>query len=437
MPVFAPLMYTTTYLYDSRDGLTTTVNPDGTTEEYAYNCQGNVIQVTDERNNSTTYSYRAMNRKTGTTDALGDVVTYDYNADGDLTEDEEPTPAGQTARTTMYQYNNMNMLTVETDPLGFATYYGYDALGNRIGMNENGTQTWTLYDGSDPIMDFNSSGSLETRYLNVPTGQLVDSVLARESSGGTVTWYLPDRLGTVRDLINNSGAIIDHIDFSAFGTVLDQSNASERDRMMGFAGLERDTVTGLNLAVHRVQNPGTGRWPSQDPDGFTAEDTDLYRYTFNLPTALIDPTGLDVWIAGPSQIYDEPSGHLSISVGNPNGTYFSISFGFFGFGFNRQGLYGTVYQDTKPGGDFIEGYYYDTSPQVDAIIIARLQQLIAANRNKRYAYDITGLIDYNCRAWSFEQFDLIAKELKRNNKGRKAKPPKAFAGPDPINVPVE
>ena len=25
--------------------------------------------------------------------------------------------------------------------------YTYDALDNRIGMDENGTQTWTLYDG--------------------------------------------------------------------------------------------------------------------------------------------------------------------------------------------------------------------------------------------------------------------------------------------------
>ena len=66
-------------------------------------------------------------------------------------------------------------------------------------------------------MDFNGSGSLEMRYLNGPTGDLVDSVIARESSGGTVAWYLPDRLGTIRDLINNSGSIIDHIDFSALG----------------------------------------------------------------------------------------------------------------------------------------------------------------------------------------------------------------------------
>ena len=170
--------------------------------------------------------------------------------------------------------------------------YTYDALDNRIGMDENGTQTWTLYDGSDPIMDFNGSGSLEMRYLNGPTGQLVDTVLARESSGGTIAWYLPDRLGTIRDLINNSGSIIDHVDYSAFGTVLDESSPSNGDRMMGFAGMERDTVTGMNLAVNRVQNPGTGRWTSQDPLGFAAGDTDLGRYVANRPTSGRDPLGL-------------------------------------------------------------------------------------------------------------------------------------------------
>ena len=48
--------------------------------------------------------------------------------------------------------------------------YTYDALDNRIGMDENGTQTWTLYDGSTPVMDFSSSGSLTMRYLNGPAG---------------------------------------------------------------------------------------------------------------------------------------------------------------------------------------------------------------------------------------------------------------------------
>ena len=162
--------------------------------------------------------------------------------------------------------------------------YTYDALGNRIGMDENGTQTWTLYEGSDPIMDFNGSGSLTMRYLWGPTG-----IVASQTSGGTISWYLADALGSVRDLINNSGAIIDHIDFSAFGTILDQSDPSDGDRMMGFAGMELDAVTGLNLAVYREENPGTGRWNSQDPLGFGGGDANLYCYVADNPANANDP----------------------------------------------------------------------------------------------------------------------------------------------------
>jgi len=184
----------------------------------------------------------------------------------------------------------------------------YDALDNRIGMDENGTQTWTLYDGSNPIMDFSGAGSLEMRYLNGPAGNLVDTVLSRQSAGGTVAWYLPDSLGTVGDLINNSGSVIDHIDYSAFGTVLDESAPSQGDRIMGFAGMERDTVAGLNLAVERVENPGTGRWDSQDPIGFAAGDASLYRYVGNKATYAIDPSGLqDVTVLPTTKYQKRPT----------------------------------------------------------------------------------------------------------------------------------
>ena len=69
---------------------------------------------------------------------------------------------------------------------------------------------------------------------------------------------------------------------------------------MGFAGMERDTVTGMNLAVYRVQNPGTGRWTSQDPLGFGGGDANLYRYVENSATNFADELGLqDVTLPNP------------------------------------------------------------------------------------------------------------------------------------------
>jgi hypothetical protein len=70
---------------------------------------------------------------------------------------------------------------------------------------------WTVYDGTspnaDPYADFNGSGVLNQRYLcgaGAVLSAVVDQVLARTDSGGTTAWYLPDNLGTVRDIVNTS-----------------------------------------------------------------------------------------------------------------------------------------------------------------------------------------------------------------------------------------
>ncbi len=296
------------YIYDAASRVTTETRTwasgvDSDTLNYTYtnNNQLTGVTHTDASFSNESFSWDANGNQTGTgyTTSTGNEqtaspgYTYTYDADGNIITATNTL----TNDTWTYSYDFRNRMTgaVETNSshtvLAQVTYT-YDALDNRIGMDENGTQTWTLYDGATSIMDFNGSGSLTMRYLNGPAGDLVDTALVRQSSGGTISWYLPDRLGTIRDLVNNAGAIIDHVDYSAFGTALDESSPSNGDRMMGFAGMERDTVTGLNLAVHRVENPTMGRWMSRDPLGFNAWDADLYRYVGNEPTGALDPSGL-------------------------------------------------------------------------------------------------------------------------------------------------
>ena len=135
--------HTTTYLYDSQDRLTTMQFPDGTTNLFSYNSQGNVTKVVDGRSNATTYQLRCAESRDRQTDALNDVTTLTYDSGGNLTQDQEPTPAGQTARTTNYAYDSMNRLTTMTDPLGLQTVYGYDSDGN-------GPPSRTRWAGSRP-----------------------------------------------------------------------------------------------------------------------------------------------------------------------------------------------------------------------------------------------------------------------------------------------
>ena len=267
---------TLTYTYTNNNQLTGVSHTNGSfsNESFTWDSNGNETGTgfatgTDNEQTASpgyTYTYDNAGEITSETQtSTGDVWTYGYDLRGRMATAVEKTSGGTTLESVTYTY---------------------DALDNRIGIDENGTQTWTLYDGGTPIMDFNGSGSLTMRYLWGPTG-----IVARQTSGGTVSWYLADQLGTVRDLINNSGAIIDHVDFSAFGTVLGETSPTSGDRMTGFATLERDTVAGLNLAVYREENPGTGRWDSQDPLGFAASDSNLYRYVGNLPTDMLDPDG--------------------------------------------------------------------------------------------------------------------------------------------------
>ena len=87
--------------------MTTIQFPDSSTNLFTYNSQGNVTKVVDGRNNATTFSFDALNRETGSTDALNVLTTLTYDSGGNLTQDQEPTPAGQTARTTNYAYDSM------------------------------------------------------------------------------------------------------------------------------------------------------------------------------------------------------------------------------------------------------------------------------------------------------------------------------------------
>ena len=149
---------------------------------------------------------------------------------------------------TTYTYDYRNRLTEVTQGGTVIATYTYNALDQRIGVQEGGSRTWTVYNGTSadatPYADFNGSGTLLTRYLYGPgviNGAVVDEILARTSSGGTTAWYLPDKLGSVRDIVSSSGSLLDHIVYDSFGNILTETNASNGDRFK-FAGMQYDST---------------------------------------------------------------------------------------------------------------------------------------------------------------------------------------------------
>ena len=154
---------------------------------------------------------------------------------------------------TTYTYDDRNRLTQVTVGGTIVATYTYDALNRRIGFDDNGTQTWVVFDGSSPFAnpyaDFNGSGTLLTRYVSGPA---IDELFARTSSGGTSAWYLTDRLGTVRDIANTSGTVIYHVVYDSYGNV-----TPRRTRPTGIGSSSRAWSSTLLSGSTTIMRGGT------------------------------------------------------------------------------------------------------------------------------------------------------------------------------------
>jgi RHS repeat-associated protein len=229
-----------------------------------------------------------------TTDGLW---TYTYDAEGNETQKSK----GTGLETWYYGYDTWNRLTSVRQTSDGSTNlllvtYTYDVFGDRVQeakwKQSTGTVTTRFhYDGQDVWADTDGGNALKARYLR---GDEVDQVFARTEASGQpnpgVAWYLTDRQGSVRDLMDATQALRDHLDYDGYGNAT-ESNSAFGDRYK-FTGREFDADTGLGYYRRRTYDAKQGRFESQDPIGFGAGDANLYRYVFNGPTLATDPTGL-------------------------------------------------------------------------------------------------------------------------------------------------
>jgi RHS repeat-associated protein len=215
--------------------------------------------------------------------------TYSYDNDGNMIG-RTRTSDGQV---TTFTYDYRNRLTEVLIKTSSGTTvqddkFTYDIENRRIGKNTlTGGQTWTLYHGLNPYADFNSGGSLTYRYLY---GNAIDFLLARMDTSGTPMWYLPDKLGSVREDVQTTGSVLDSITYDSFGNILSETHSSSGDRFK-YTGREWDSEFGQYYYRARNYNAAIGRFENEDQVGFRGGDTNLYRYVKNAPIISVDPTG--------------------------------------------------------------------------------------------------------------------------------------------------
>ena len=265
------LVQTRDFAYDALERLTAG-GANGTAEAYAYDALGN-----------RTSSHLSASHVVDDANRLSedDAFTYAYDLNGNL--------ISKTAKVggalTTYSYDAQDQLIRIDLPGGSVALYAYDGLGRRIEKDVDGAVTAYVYDGADIALEFDGAGALLARYSH---GDLIDQPLTMQR-GGQSYFYHTDHLGSIRLVTDAAGAVVNSYDYDAYGNFEAISEAVASP--YAYTGREYDGESDLYYVRARYYDPQTGRFLSEDPIAFAAGDPNLYRYVFNNPTNLTDPSG--------------------------------------------------------------------------------------------------------------------------------------------------
>jgi RHS repeat-associated protein len=225
------------------------------------------VEATDVSGNLTTKNYQV--------NVSGSGATYSYDPNGNLVEKVEG------ADTWAYEWNAENQLTRVTKNSIEQARFKYDPLGRRVEKVAGSTIITTTYDAEDPFREAN--GLSTVTYVQ---GEGTDEPLAVDD-GAALSYFHADGLRSVGKTTSTAGGVTLTRRYDAWGNLELGGTAGGS----AFTGREHDPETGLAYYRARYYDPRTGRFMSADPLGFLA-DINFYRYVFNQPTLLGDPSGL-------------------------------------------------------------------------------------------------------------------------------------------------
>jgi RHS repeat-associated protein len=291
------------YSYDAANRINRMTTPDGATT-YRYDQRNQLLGTDSNYQADEAYEYDANGDRTGAGYqsegnnrlASDGFYTYSYDDEGNLTSKVNLSDNSST----VYGWDNRNRLVAMTqkDGNGDVTQsilYRYDVFNRRIakvidadGSGAGAAQVERMvYNGNDIALTFDGNGTQTHRYMY---GVGVDAIASDEDATGTVRWAMSDHQGSVRDVIDSNGSILNHIVYDSYGQVESETNTAV-DLRYGYTGRDRDEESGLNYYRARYYDPASGRFISEDAIGFGGGDENLYRYVLNSPTNYIDPDG--------------------------------------------------------------------------------------------------------------------------------------------------
>jgi RHS repeat-associated protein len=195
------------------------------------------------------------------------------------------------------------------------------------------------YDGQSrriAIIETDTTGKTETRYTwcgdvicqardakDKPVAYYFkEGVYRPQAKSNKKEYYARDHLGSIRDVLDETGQSIARYDYDPYGKLIDGSG---RMPEFGYAGMHYHAASGLYLTKYRAYDPKDGRWLSRDPIE-EAGGVNLYSYVGGNPLSYIDPLGLATTVVINNNGW---LGHAGVVVGSgknavlfdPGGSY--------------------------------------------------------------------------------------------------------------------
>jgi len=257
--------------------LATASIPGAGEEQYTYDAAGN--RVTGPAPGDA-WHYNAWNQLTNS-----GLTDFSYDAAGNMTV---RAVAGSPDR--YYEYDVANRLVALRDGgSNLVARYAYDYEGRRIMKDVGGVRTYFFYSDQGLVAEFDSAGNAVRSYGYGIGGAWGSNPLFMRT-GTTYHYYINDRLGAPRLMVNRNGAVTWRATLSAFGrTTVDP--ASVVDNPLRFSSQYYDAESGLHYNTRRYFDPELGRYLSRDP----VEESgggNMYVFSNNDGINNIDPMGL-------------------------------------------------------------------------------------------------------------------------------------------------
>ena len=258
---------TTSYTYDPVGQLLSESYP-SYAASYTYDANGN--RLTKTLNGATdTYSYDSGDKVQSVVNSSG-TKSYTYDSAG------RTSTITTSAGTTTFSYDSWGHVMGLTYPSGSSNTFAYTGTGARATRSDlSGTRVF-LRDGlnpGDPVIFDDALNYIPHLY--------------ERTAAGADRFYNSDAQGSLDDVTDDSGNLLLHHTFDAFG------NAPLVNRWFHSwhedGNYEDDWSSGLKLLGNRYYDPTIGRFLTPDP---ACVGSNWYAYCGNNPNSFEDPLGL-------------------------------------------------------------------------------------------------------------------------------------------------